>query len=197
MIPKAWTEYNLMHYEKRWFEQLETIEPGQLRLIIDHNNAINQSASFKYNTIVKFITVLMGYNSERQQLALDIIEKYWKQLDKSDLLSNLLHHAPFEFFKKYFSKARLKPDQAKWLVVAILKHDTIEEAKWIVEQKKFDGWLDEDNLGFIDAMLEKRLKKSNPEVLDLVFSKEKVVIMVTEKGYTNLVSQEARDLFLF
>jgi hypothetical protein len=197
MTPKDWKDYNLMSYEKVWFQQLETIKPGALRLIIDHQPALNQSGDFKYKTIGRFITVLMGYNVERQSLAEEVINKYWSKLEKSSLLGDLLHHAPFEIFKKYFTKARLKPEQVSWLLVSILKHDNVEEVKWIIDQKKFDNWLDEKNLGFIDAMLDNRLKNANPKVLNLVFSKEKVVIMVTEKGYTNLVSQEVKDLFLF
>lgn len=197
MTPKDWKDYNLQFYEKNWFEKLETINPGALRLMIDRNSAMNQSADFKYSTVGKFITVLMGYNTERQSLAEEVITKYWTKLDKPSLLGDLLHHAPFEIFKKYFTKASLKPDQTKWFLVSILKHDNVEEVKWIMEQKKFDGWLDEKNLDFLDGMLENRLKKANPEVLNLLFSKEKVVIMVTEKGYTNLVSQEVKDIFLF
>lgn len=197
MTPKDWKDYNLQFYEKKWFEQLETISPRDLRNIIDYSPPLQQNASFKYNTIGRFITVLMGYNAERQSLAEEVITKYWSKLEKSSLLGDLLHHAPFEIFKKYFTKARLKPEQTAWLLVAILKHDNVEEAKWIMEQKKFDGWLDEKNLDFLDGMLENRMKKANPEVLNLLFSKEKVVIMVTEKGYTNLVSQEVKDLFLF
>ena len=197
MTPKDWTDYNLQWYEKKWFERLENIKPGELRTIIDHQPALNQSANFKYKTINRFITVLMGYNSERQQLALDIIEKYWKNLEKSDLLGNLLHHAPFEFFKKYFSKARLKPEQVSWFIVSVLKHDSVEEAEWIINHKKFDTWLDEENVGFIDGLLENRLKKANPEVINLVSSKEEVVKIVIEKGYVNLLPQEAKDLFLF
>ena len=84
-------------------EKLETINPGALRLMIDHNSVMNQSADFKYSTVGKFITVLMGYNTERQSLAEEVITKYWTKLDKPSLLGDLLHHAPFEIFKKYFS----------------------------------------------------------------------------------------------
>lgn len=90
-----------------------------------------------------------GYNTERQSLAEEVITKYWTKLDKPSLLGDLLHHAPFEIFKKYFTKARLKPDQTKWFLVSILKHDNVEEVKWIMEQKKFDSWLDEKKPRFL------------------------------------------------
>ena len=87
MISKNWKDYNLLAYERAWFERLETITLNDLLFLIDHNNALNHSADFKYNRIEKFITVLMGMNdSKRVEIAIYLIEKFWSKLDKYSLL---------------------------------------------------------------------------------------------------------------
>lgn len=197
MRKKEWTEYNLMSYEKSWFERLETIQPGELRNLIDYNNAINQSASYKYNTIIKFITILMGMNAERQELAIQIIDKYWTKLEKPSLLGDLFHYAPFEIFQKYYNKARMNPDTVRWFLVAMLKADDVEEFRWFLDHKKTPALLLKGNLTFVNSMLENRMKNAKQEVLDLFFSKEEVVIIAGNYGLDNLLPQTAKDIFLF
>ena len=55
MISKNWKDYNLLAYERAWFERLETITLNDLLFLIKHNNPLNHSADFKYSRIEKFI----------------------------------------------------------------------------------------------------------------------------------------------
>lgn len=196
MTQKLWTEFNLMEYEKIWFEKLETMKSDELRSIIDHHPIINQSTNFKYNTIGKFIAVLMGYNSERQELAADVIDKYWTKLSKSSLLGDLLLHAPFKYFKHYYNKARMKPEQMEWFMATLIQADT-KDAKWVLNQKKTTKLFTHDNLEYLNTVLNDSRIKPNFEVVNLVASKEEVGKIVIEYGFYNLLPQEAKDLFLF
>ena len=189
MISKNWKDYNLLAYERAWFERLETITLKDLLFLIDHNNALNHSADFKYSRIEKFIIVLVGMNdSERVEIAIYLIENFWSKLDKYSLLNQLFHHAPFEIFKKYFNKSRLKPDESKFF----------EEFKWVINHKKTLELLTINNLEFINDNLRwVDGKKLNQEILDLFCSKKEVGIIVVEKGFENLLTQTAKDIFLF
>ena len=51
MISKNWKDYNLLAYERAWFERLETITLNDLLFLIKHNNPLNHSADFKYSRI--------------------------------------------------------------------------------------------------------------------------------------------------
>ena len=48
-----------------------------------------------------------------------------------------------------------------------------------------------DNLKWVDG------KKLNQEILGLFCSKKEVGIIVVEKGFENLLTQTAKDIFLF
>ena len=199
MISKNWKDYNLLAYERAWFERLETITLNDLLFLIKHNNPLNHSADFKYSRIEKFIIVLMGMNdSERVEIAIYLIENFWSKLDKYSLLKQLFHHAPFEIFKKYFNKSRLKPDESKFLLLSFLQATDIEEFKWVINHKKTLELLTINNLEFINDNLRwVDGKKLNQEILDLFCSKKEVGIIVVEKGFENLLTQTAKDIFLF
>lgn len=180
-------------YERKWFERLETILPGELRNLIDHNNAINQSASFKYNTVVKFIIQLCQIN--RVNLAQEILNKYWTKLDRFYLVESLFVFGDFELFKTSWKKNRTLIDTTR-LMLLLIRTDEIERAKWLVKDKKFLDNLTDESFSSFEQTL-KYLKFVNTEVIEMVSTEPKIMEFITKGNYDSLLPSSVKDVFLF
>lgn len=183
---------SVQQYERKWFDRLETILPGELRNLIDHNNAINQSASFKYNTVVKFIIQLCQLN--RVNLAQEVLNKYWSKLDRFYLVESLFVFGDFELFKNSWKKNRTIIDDR--LMLLLIRTDEIERAKWLVKDKKFLNNLTDESFSSFEQNFT-HLKFINKEVIEMVSTEPKIMEFVTKGNYDSLLPSSVKDVFLF
>lgn len=181
-------------FERTWYDKLDTINLSTLISIIDYNSALNQSADYKYRRIRYFLILMMNRHN-RVDDAVKLIDKYWKKLDKKDLLDSLFIYGDFEVFKKYWKKNRT--DLGHKFLPMLFRTDEIDRTKWLLADKKFNSLISIDVVEFVANAPKSRWSYLNEEAYKLLSENETIGKIAIDNKLEALYPNSVKDIFLF
>jgi len=180
-------------FERTWYDRLDAIEYRDLQMIIDYNQAINQSKEYKYSRVVYFI-ILLTNKYHRHAIAMDLIKDYWSHLNKKLLINYLFRYGTWELFEYVFDKARLK-DIGTIGTFILFTDDYMRVDKLIQKKKYLKNYL---TLTMIKTLSrwERPDQPLDPEIVKRLNKIPFFAQTVLEHNFTTLYNDEMNDVFL-